>query len=229
MRKLGIHEILEMAEAAPTTEDKIMILHNHDSVVLRQILQYAYDVRAEWLLPPGPVPYRPAPYMDLEGALYSAARRLYLFLKGGNDGLRPMKREMLFVGLLEEIHPRDAELLISVKDKKLPYKSLTPELVNEAFPGMLILPKRGPGRPRKEKSEDDQPKKEEKEKTMSKSFKRKRSDDVDEMDVQTKKQVSIDRRKKKRTDRALKTMDIAALEDIASDDDDWGRDWEAAR
>ena len=217
MRKLGIHEILEMVESAPSEEDKIMILQNHDSIVLRQVLQYAFDVRAVWLLPEGPVPYRPSVFLDQEGALYTEARKLYLFLEGGHPGISQMKRETLFVQMLESLHPRDAYLLVHVKDKKLPYKTITPEIINKAFPGSIILHKRGPGRPRKE--EDSNNKKDNENSAMSKSYKRRRNDDLDEMDVETKKKVSIDRRKKKRVDRALKTMDVESLYDYEDDYD----------
>jgi hypothetical protein len=39
--------------------------------------------------------------------------------------------------VLESIHPKEAKVLIAVKDKKLPYKGLTKKLVEEAFPGLL--------------------------------------------------------------------------------------------
>ena len=42
----------------------------------------------------------------------------YNFVKGGNDALRPMKREQLFMQLLEGLHPDEAEIICLVKDKK---------------------------------------------------------------------------------------------------------------
>jgi hypothetical protein len=38
--------------------------------------------------------------------------------------------------MLESIHPDDARVLLAMKDRKLPYKGLTPKLVAEAFPNM---------------------------------------------------------------------------------------------
>jgi hypothetical protein len=69
--------------------------------------------------------------------LYTEARRLYLFLKGGNPNLTPFRREMLFINLLETVHPNDAKLLLTVKEKKLPYKGLTLNLIKEAYPGLI--------------------------------------------------------------------------------------------
>jgi hypothetical protein len=69
--------------------------------------------------------------------LFAEIRRLYLFLKGGNPNLTKLRRETLFIELLESVHPSDAKILIAIKDKKLPYKGLTAKLVKEAFPGLI--------------------------------------------------------------------------------------------
>ena len=56
-------------------------------------------------------------------------------MKGGNDGLTKARREMIFINLLQGLHPKDAELLILVKDKKLSDKyKITHEVVAEAYP-----------------------------------------------------------------------------------------------
>jgi hypothetical protein len=44
-----------------------------------------------------------------------------------------MRRESLFITLLESVDPKDAKLLLSVKNKKLPYKNITKDLIQEAF------------------------------------------------------------------------------------------------
>ena len=69
--------------------------------------------------------------------LYTEARRLYLFIEGGNPNLTQLKRESMFVDLLQSINPEDAKLLISIKDKKLPYKGLSSKTVLKAFPGLF--------------------------------------------------------------------------------------------
>jgi hypothetical protein len=62
---------------------------------------------------------------------------MYLFIEGGNDNLKPVRREYLFVQLLENVNKEDARLLISVKDKTIPYKGITKKLVEELYPGLL--------------------------------------------------------------------------------------------
>ena len=49
----------------------------------------------------------------------------------------PLKRENLFIGILEAVHPDDAKLLLAMKEKKLPYSGLTPKIINEAFPELI--------------------------------------------------------------------------------------------
>ena len=56
-------------------------------------------------------------------------------MKGGNDFLRPVKREQLFLQLLEGLHPDEADIVCLVKDKNLTEKyKLTRPVVEEAFP-----------------------------------------------------------------------------------------------
>ena len=138
--KKGIAEILEEVSKIKKKDERIEELRKHgDNRAMLQLLQYAFDPRIKWLLPEGTPPFKKNEYIDQESNLYAEMRRLYLFVEGGNPNLTPMKREMLFIGLLETVAPADAMLLCSVKDKKLPYKTITAEIVNEAFPGLLEL------------------------------------------------------------------------------------------
>jgi Family of unknown function (DUF6433) len=137
MRK-SVAEILEEIAALKKKEDKITKLReNVSNTVMLKILQWTYDQRIKWLLPEGEVPYNPTKYLDQEGNLYNEARRLYLFVEGGNPNLKQIRREFLFIQLLETLSPKEAQLLASVKDKKLPYKGITEKLVQEAFPGLI--------------------------------------------------------------------------------------------
>jgi hypothetical protein len=62
--------------------------------------------------------------------------KFYNFIKGGNDKLKSLRRETIFINILQGLHPLEAEILCLVKDKKLEtkYKSITKELVSEAYP-----------------------------------------------------------------------------------------------
>lgn len=134
----GISEILEAASKQKKKEDKIKYLRENDSLALRTVICFALHPAVKILLPDGPAPYRKSDLADENfGMLYSDYRKLYLFCEGGNDALSKNKRELLFVQLLEGIHPKDADLLVSAKDKKLPYKGLTKDHIEEAFPGIF--------------------------------------------------------------------------------------------
>ena len=129
--------ILEFTSKLPNEEEKIKCLRSNDHPSIKTILQYCFDPRIKWLLPDGPAPYQPSEFSNIESMLYSEARRLYLFVEGGNNNLHPLKRESMFIDLLQSITPEDARLLESIKDKKLPYEGLTADIVKKAFPGLI--------------------------------------------------------------------------------------------
>jgi len=132
MRK-SIASILKEANEAKIRKDKIEILRKYDHIGLRTFLQLALDNNVVWLLPEGAPPYTPCQFFESEGVLYKELKKMYLFLEGGNSKLTQRKREVFFIQLLESVTPEDAEMLIAVKDKKWPFKSLTQKLVLEAF------------------------------------------------------------------------------------------------
>lgn len=65
-------------------------------------------------------------------------KNFYHFVKGGNDGMNGIRRESMFINLLQGLHPLEAEIICLVKDKKLGEKyNLTKEIVAEAYPDMV--------------------------------------------------------------------------------------------
>lgn len=134
-RTLAISEIISTAAKQKKKEDKAQVLREHDSETLRYILELAFHPNVGWNLPPGTPPFKKTEVLDTEGRLYHDSRTLPMYLTGNRLDLSQVKREMLFIGLLESIHPGDADLLIAVKDKKV--KGLNREVVNIAFPGLI--------------------------------------------------------------------------------------------
>lgn len=134
--RVGVAEFLEKVSKLKKKEEKIEALKHNDSFVIRTILQGAFDSRIVWDLPEGTPPYRPSDLQDQENVLIRECRRLIHFVKGGNN-LNPLRREALFVELLESVAPADAVLLCAIKDKKLPYKGITEDIVRESFPDLL--------------------------------------------------------------------------------------------
>jgi hypothetical protein len=103
------------------------------NAALRIIFEYAFLPEKKFVLPEDAPPYKPddAPIGMSPAILTQELRRFYVFLR--ND-LTAIKREGLFISLLESVHPSEAELLIAVKDQKLHklYKKVTRKLVEEA-------------------------------------------------------------------------------------------------
>ena len=56
--------------------------------------------------------------------------------KGPYPNMRPLQRETQFVQFLEALDPDDAKLVVSIKDKKMPYKGITKGLFEEAWPAL---------------------------------------------------------------------------------------------
>jgi hypothetical protein len=134
-----ISKILEDTSKLRSKDDRVKFLRSHyPNKTMLRLLKCTFDTNVIWELPEGTPPYRPFAESepDISG-LYQEERKLYLFIKGGNPNLNQVRRETLFVQLLESIHPKEAELLIAVKDRKLPYKGITKEIVQEAFPKLL--------------------------------------------------------------------------------------------
>jgi len=65
-------------------------------------------------------------------------KHFYHFIKGGNDSINSIRRESMFINILEGLHPLEAEILILVKDKKLDTKyEITKEIVSQAYPSII--------------------------------------------------------------------------------------------
>ena len=133
--KLGIAEILRKTSEIKDERERILYFRQHASHAVQIILNYAYDPDVVWELPAGAPPYKPNELVDQQHRLYSEVRKLYLFVRGGNPNLKPLRREQLYVELLEVVDPEDAKLLLAIKDKTIPYPGITKEFINKAFPG----------------------------------------------------------------------------------------------
>jgi len=134
---IGLGEIFLEASKQKTRLGVVEYLRNNANASLLTLLRYTYDSTFEWLLPPGAPPYKPNKVIDCENILYLEMRRLYIFMRGPYNNPKPAKMEAIFIEMLEAMAPLDAELLICVKDRKLPYKNITKAVVDQAFPGLL--------------------------------------------------------------------------------------------
>ena len=158
-------EVFDAASKQRTKAKKIEVLQTyaHDSIMA--LLIWNFDETAISVLPPGEVPYGNTrednsvtgtlsdKINDAVGKMSEMGSaslgsqdqgkasirkeytKFYNFLKGGNDKLTSLRRETMFINILEGLHPLEAEILILVKDKKLSDKyKITKEIAGAAYP-----------------------------------------------------------------------------------------------
>jgi len=161
-----IFEILELASKQRSNAKKVEVLRTYEHDSLKTIFIWNFDETVISLVPEGDVPYadandqtvysgklsdnirresnggESATGQDLDGRGKTSLRReyqnLYHYVKGGNGGLNNIRREMMFINLLRGLHPKEAEVLILTKDKKLTDKyKITFDIVKQAYPDIV--------------------------------------------------------------------------------------------
>jgi hypothetical protein len=137
--RLFTFEVVQQLELLKTKQEKIDFLRVHNTAALRDLIRCSLDPRIEFLLPEGAPPYAPPQPHNTPSNWIRQNVKLAYFVKGSPkaEATTQVKRERIFLDVLESIHPEDALLLIAAKDKKKLTKGLTKALVNEAFPGLI--------------------------------------------------------------------------------------------
>ena len=77
---------------------------------------------------------------DVQGrtTIRRECKNFYHFVKGGNDAMKNLRRESMFINLLQGLHPLEADVVCLVKDKKLEDKyKITRSIVEEAYPDIV--------------------------------------------------------------------------------------------
>ena len=158
-----VFEVLELASKQRSNAKKVEVLKTYEHDSLKTVFIWNFDETVISLLPEGDVPYanadeqsvysgnlsdnlmreasggESATGQDLNGRGRTSLRRdyqnLYHYVKGGNSSLSTIRREMMFINLLQGLHPKEAEVLILTKDKILTNKyKITLDNVKEAYP-----------------------------------------------------------------------------------------------
>jgi len=137
--KLQVYEIFEKFSAASTRKEKISVLQKHNIMPVRDVLQGTFDPKIEWNLPKGKVPYSPAPNNSHMSSLLRQHKKFKFFVKGlrESNNISQIKRERMFLEIIEGVHPRDAEILVDMINKKTSVKGLTAKIVKEAYPDLI--------------------------------------------------------------------------------------------
>jgi|TARA_B100001094_G_scaffold253998_1_gene252630 hypothetical protein len=160
-----MYEVLDLAVKQRSKAKKIEVLQKYSSDHVKVVLVWNFDESVISLLPPGDVPYgnlvedgssngnlsqKIANRTKGDSIAYNGTEenlkaqkssianeysKFYNFVKGGNPSLNSIKRELMFINILEGLHPREAEILALVKDKRLSERyKITKDIVSEAYP-----------------------------------------------------------------------------------------------
>jgi len=133
-----VYEVIDNAAKAKTRKEKIEILQQNESWALKDLLRGAYDESIQWKLPPGEPPFEKCEEHNYPTNLHRKNTEFAWFVKNGKgEDMPAVKREGMFIRMLEAVPPREAELLLLMKDKKQLAKGITKKLVQEAFPGLI--------------------------------------------------------------------------------------------
>ena len=136
----SMYSIFKENEKITNKNAKMKHLRENYTPAMGIILEFTYNGLIRWLLPEGDPPYKKneTPW-DNQGALHHEVRRFYLFTEGNSDAqknLSPLRRETLYIDMLENLPDEEAQILLGMKEGKLPYKGITKKFVMDCFPGM---------------------------------------------------------------------------------------------
>jgi len=132
-----VHEIFSVVSAERTKAKKIEILQQYNENFIKSVLIWNFDDSIQSVLPEGEVPVQAKEDAgeNPSSNIRKEWNKFYNFVKGGNDAMNRLRKETMFINILESFHPGEAEVLCLVKDKKLQTKfNITKELVSEAYP-----------------------------------------------------------------------------------------------
>jgi hypothetical protein len=158
-------EVLNLVSKQRTNAKKVELLKKYEHHSIKSIFIWNFDETIVSVLPPGDVPYAATSEQNsfsgtLSEKISDAVSKMeelgsnslgsqdqgrssirkefpkfYNFVKGGNDRLSSLRRESMFINILQGLHPLEAEILILVKDKKLDTKyKITKDIVSQAYP-----------------------------------------------------------------------------------------------
>jgi len=121
-----------------STSEQVAYLKENNSKELRNILILMYDKKWSFSIPATPPPYKESVHRETHGMLYREARKLAYFVNEMTEGenLTQVRKESLFIQMLESVDADDAKLLVQMLAKK-PFAQLTADTINEAFDGII--------------------------------------------------------------------------------------------
>ncbi len=162
-----VFEIFNLALKQRSNAKKVEVLQKYSHPSIQTLFVWNFDESIISALPVGEVPYASVGEQNsfsgtisekIDDAVYKMQelgsnslgsqdqgrssirkeyQKFYNFVKGGNDSLSSLRRETMFINMLQGLHPLEAEILCLVKDKKLETKyKITKEIASQAYPNI---------------------------------------------------------------------------------------------
>jgi hypothetical protein len=134
------HEVFEQLEKTTSIDERVSILRNNLTQAVQMILQAAFKPDLQLDLPEGAPLYNPdSNPPGLQPSPLKQQIKILPSLLKRNDRLSSIRKETLFIRLIESVHAKDAIIIIAAKDKKLSelYPLLTESLVRNAFSNLI--------------------------------------------------------------------------------------------
>ena len=160
-----VFEVFNIVQRQRSNAKKVEALKKFEHPCLKSLFIWNFDESIISVLPEGDVPYSALNEQDSfsgtlsekiadavdkmeelntsslgsqdqgRSSIRKEYQKFYNFVKGGNDGLSSLRRETMFINILQGLHPLEAEIVCLVKDKKLDTKyKITKEVVSQAYP-----------------------------------------------------------------------------------------------
>tara|TARA_B100000768_G_scaffold115823_1_gene107197 strand:+ start:1309 stop:1716 length:408 start_codon:yes stop_codon:yes gene_type:complete len=132
-----ISDVINDASKARSKKQKIEILRKNETWALKDILRGTYDENVKWNIPNGRPPYKENQGYNAPSNLLKKHKEFVTFVQGqSGDSMRKIRREQLFITLIESVPPPESELVIDMINK-IPIKGVTKAVVKEAFPNLI--------------------------------------------------------------------------------------------
>lgn len=145
--RIYIPELFEMIGKVRSRKDRKEVLLEYARRdeshfrTLRGVIECCLHPGVVFDLPEGDPPYKKGDYPDYNFAdtnLFNVVRKVGYFCECPKKIANPIRRESVFIQMLESLHPKEAKVLLAMKDKQLPdYRGLSESLIRDAFPNWL--------------------------------------------------------------------------------------------
>jgi len=137
----NVYEIFDEFELAVTNQQRMDVIGKNLSKVLTEVLKLGFHPGPQWYFNDMPDGYviKNVPAGMGYSSLSTEMRKLYMFQKGNEtaDKLTDKKREQLLVEFLQNLEPREAEVVMGIFRKDFGVKGLNYKFIKSAFPAML--------------------------------------------------------------------------------------------